>query len=208
MRDAFGVQTEARYSGIIESDGLPTRPKLKNVEHIPPEEASNTPTPDEKDKNSGARGQAEDRPRIRAGLGLAAAGAAGHAGTDRNVQAHHVRGDQPGPQSGNRRPGRPVDVRRRLQGALRPHPPADPEACRRRSRRRRCGSPSSVTPRQASCRREATMARSTFRPTVPTRCAKSSSAKGCRPRTSLPFRARPTASRCFPTIRRCRQTAA
>ena len=32
MRDAFGVQTEARYSGIIESDGLPTRPKLKNTD--------------------------------------------------------------------------------------------------------------------------------------------------------------------------------
>ena len=50
MRDAFGVQTESRYSGIIESDGLPTRPKLKNVEHISPEESSNTPTPDEKDR--------------------------------------------------------------------------------------------------------------------------------------------------------------
>src|SRR6201988_4396 len=44
MRDAFGVQTEARYSGIIESDGLPTRAKLKNVDHIPPEESSNTPS--------------------------------------------------------------------------------------------------------------------------------------------------------------------
>jgi chemotaxis protein MotB len=50
MRDAFGVQTEARYSGIIESDGLPTRPKLKNTAHIDPEEASNTPTPDEQDR--------------------------------------------------------------------------------------------------------------------------------------------------------------
>ena len=50
MREAFGVQTEARYSGIIESDGLPTRPKLKNAAHIPPEEASNTPTPDEKER--------------------------------------------------------------------------------------------------------------------------------------------------------------
>ena len=50
MREAFGVQTDSRYSGIIESDGLPTRPKLKNVAHIPPEEASNTPTPDEKDR--------------------------------------------------------------------------------------------------------------------------------------------------------------
>jgi chemotaxis protein MotB len=48
MREAFGVQTEARYSGVIESDGLPTRPKLKNTAHIQPEEASNTPTPDEK----------------------------------------------------------------------------------------------------------------------------------------------------------------
>ena len=50
MRDAFGVQTEVRYSGIIESDGLPTRPKLKNTAHIPPEESSNTPTPDEQER--------------------------------------------------------------------------------------------------------------------------------------------------------------
>src|SRR3954465_9841438 len=57
MREAFGVQTEARYTGIIESDGLPTRPKLKNTAHIPPEEASNTPTPDEQERSvaQGAR---------------------------------------------------------------------------------------------------------------------------------------------------------
>ena len=57
MRDAFGVQTEARYSGIIESDGLPTKPMLKNTAHIPPEEASNTPTPDQQDRSrtSGAQ---------------------------------------------------------------------------------------------------------------------------------------------------------
>jgi len=55
MRDAFGVQTEARYSGIIESDGLPTREKLKNTDHIPPEEASNRPTPDDEER-SVARG--------------------------------------------------------------------------------------------------------------------------------------------------------
>jgi chemotaxis protein MotB len=57
MRDAFGVQSEARYSGIIESDGLPTRAKLKNADHIPPEEASNPPTPDEKERSvaQGAR---------------------------------------------------------------------------------------------------------------------------------------------------------
>src|ERR1700719_4023479 len=54
MREAFGVQTEARYSGIIESDGLPTRPKLKNTAHISPEEASNTPTPDEQERSRAA----------------------------------------------------------------------------------------------------------------------------------------------------------
>jgi chemotaxis protein MotB len=51
MREAFGVQSEARYSGIIESDGLPTRPKLKNLDHISPEEASNTPTPDDQERS-------------------------------------------------------------------------------------------------------------------------------------------------------------
>ena len=57
MRDAFGVQTQSRYSGIIESDGVPTRPKLKNTAHVPPEEASNTPTPDQQDnqKTAGAK---------------------------------------------------------------------------------------------------------------------------------------------------------
>ncbi len=57
MRDAFGVQSDARYSGIVESDGLPTRPKVKNNEHIAPEESSATPSPDDKDKSaeSGAK---------------------------------------------------------------------------------------------------------------------------------------------------------
>jgi chemotaxis protein MotB len=57
MRDAFGSQTEVRYAGIVESDGLPTRPKLKNTEHISPEESSSTPTPDEQERShtAGAR---------------------------------------------------------------------------------------------------------------------------------------------------------
>src|SRR6478672_10683913 len=57
MRDAFGVQTEVRYSGIIESDGLPTRPNLKNAAHVPPEETSTTPTPNEQERSqtAGAR---------------------------------------------------------------------------------------------------------------------------------------------------------
>jgi chemotaxis protein MotB len=57
MREAFGVQTQTRYTGIIELDGLPTRPRLKNAENIRPEDASATPSPDEKrrQRNFGAR---------------------------------------------------------------------------------------------------------------------------------------------------------
>jgi chemotaxis protein MotB len=52
MRDAFGVQDRVRYSGVIEIPGLPTRPKLKNAANIPPDEASATPTPDERGRQS------------------------------------------------------------------------------------------------------------------------------------------------------------
>jgi len=51
MRDAFGVQDKVRYSGIVEIPGLPTRPRLKNAANITPDEASATPSPDEKDHN-------------------------------------------------------------------------------------------------------------------------------------------------------------
>jgi chemotaxis protein MotB len=50
MREAFGVQQNVRYSGIIEVDGLPTRPKLKNVKHINPEDSTSTPAPDDLEK--------------------------------------------------------------------------------------------------------------------------------------------------------------
>jgi chemotaxis protein MotB len=57
MRDAFGVQSNARYSGVIESDGLPTRGKLRNTANVVPQDASNTPSPDEngRDLITGAR---------------------------------------------------------------------------------------------------------------------------------------------------------
>src|SRR5688572_32973412 len=51
MRDAFGVQNSVRYSGIVEVGGLPTRPKLKNSAHIPPEEATANPSPEEHDRD-------------------------------------------------------------------------------------------------------------------------------------------------------------
>jgi chemotaxis protein MotB len=58
MREAFGTQNAIRYSGIIEIDGLPTRPRLKNAEKIKPEDSSATPSQDEKGRGTshGARG--------------------------------------------------------------------------------------------------------------------------------------------------------
>ena len=57
MRDAFGTQSVTRYTGIIEKDGLPTRPQLKNADKITPEDSSATPSPNEKSRHNkfGAR---------------------------------------------------------------------------------------------------------------------------------------------------------
>jgi chemotaxis protein MotB len=44
MREAFGVQ-EMRFNGIVEQDGVPTRPSVKNVARINPEESTNQPGP-------------------------------------------------------------------------------------------------------------------------------------------------------------------
>jgi chemotaxis protein MotB len=48
MRDAFGVQTDSRFSGIVESDAVPTRHLVKNTEKVAPEQSSSMPTPDKK----------------------------------------------------------------------------------------------------------------------------------------------------------------
>lgn len=51
MREAFGTQREVRYSGIVEIDGVPIRPRLKNAERVPPELATDRPAPNELDNN-------------------------------------------------------------------------------------------------------------------------------------------------------------
>jgi chemotaxis protein MotB len=50
MRDAFGTQRESRLSGIVESDGIPVRPNLKNVKHLPPEQGSDFTAPSQFDR--------------------------------------------------------------------------------------------------------------------------------------------------------------
>lgn len=52
LRDAFGSQREQRYTGIVEVDGLPMRPKLQNAKRdLLPEETSETPGKDEQNND-------------------------------------------------------------------------------------------------------------------------------------------------------------
>ena len=60
MRDAFGVQ-QVRYSGIVETDGLPTRPTLKNAARINPEEASSEPGPNDPERQKEGLRLKEDK---------------------------------------------------------------------------------------------------------------------------------------------------
>jgi chemotaxis protein MotB len=53
MRDAFGTNKESRFSGIIEQDGIPTKPNLKYVKRAPPEEGSDFTSPSSLDRRAG-----------------------------------------------------------------------------------------------------------------------------------------------------------
>lgn len=62
MREAFGNQRENRLAGIVESDGIPTRPNLKNVRIAPPEEGSDYTMPNNfKRKDDGLQITSFDR---------------------------------------------------------------------------------------------------------------------------------------------------
>ena len=69
MRQAFGVQTDARYAGVIEIDGVPTLGKVRNKEQVSPDEASNTPGP----KEEGGRISPEARKAAARRMALASA---------------------------------------------------------------------------------------------------------------------------------------
>lgn len=62
MRDAFGVNRESRFAGVIEADGIPVRPRLKNVERAPGSEGSDHTAPrDFEKRKEGLRDALADR---------------------------------------------------------------------------------------------------------------------------------------------------
>ena len=183
MRDAFGVQTQSRYSGIIEVQGLPTRPKLKNAAHIPPEEASNTPTPDEQDRQRLAGARIQGRPRLRSRDRRPCGRRCRTCrNIDRTFQAHHDRGDPAGPQYRNHRPGWPLDVRRGQQdAAMSARGNAHREGWRCRAAAGRChtGSRSPAIRRSRHAAAPGLRALGVCPPIAPMRCARYSSAERC-----------------------------
>src|SRR5437588_12873982 len=60
MREAFGVQTAVRYSGVIDVDGLPQRPKPKNASLKEDSKASASPEDHDQNRNKGIRAE-QDR---------------------------------------------------------------------------------------------------------------------------------------------------
>jgi chemotaxis protein MotB len=69
MREAFGVQTDPRYAGIIDIDGVPTRGMVKNKEPVSPDRAGNTAGP----KEDGATIEADRRAAAERRMALASA---------------------------------------------------------------------------------------------------------------------------------------
>jgi chemotaxis protein MotB len=69
MRDAFGVQMDSRYSGIVEKDGVPTEGKVKNKIDVPFDQSSATPSPEE------SSGSARDGAKLKADRDFALASA-------------------------------------------------------------------------------------------------------------------------------------
>ncbi|MBP1181312.1 chemotaxis protein MotB [Methylobacterium sp. PvR107] len=52
MRDAFGVNTDSKLAGIIESEGLPAADHVKHLRDIPPEQATDRTAPPKFDTSS------------------------------------------------------------------------------------------------------------------------------------------------------------
>ncbi len=61
MRDAFGSQRDFRMEGIVEKDGIPTRPFLKHARRASPEDGSDYTAPSSSTQNDGMTQTAFDR---------------------------------------------------------------------------------------------------------------------------------------------------
>ena len=119
MRDAFGVQTNVRYSGDDRSrrPADPAEAEKRRAYRSARTLRRRRPRTSRIATRELGR-KTEQRPGVRARRRVAAPGAAGHAGACRSVEAHHGRRDQRGTEYRDRRPGRPLDVCRKAPRSL------------------------------------------------------------------------------------------
>ena len=90
MREAFGVQTEARHTGIIEVRWPADATEAEKHRAHSARGSIQYANPGSTGTKPHFRRPPQSRSRIRTRLRIVAAGIAGHAGTDRNLEAHHV----------------------------------------------------------------------------------------------------------------------
>ncbi len=121
MREAFGSQKVMR-GGVVEIDGIPTKPYLKNVFVKPFDEASDITAPNSLKRKDEARSSPPSTA-IRARQLLAAPGHAGSAGGAGSLQERDDRADARRAEHQSRRSGRALDVCRWRDPAGRAHPP-------------------------------------------------------------------------------------
>ena len=207
MRDAFGVQNKVRYSGMIEIDGLPTRPKLKNAARITPEEASANPGPNDLDNKEhfGAKLEADSAFALAAAsLRQALQDMPEISELSRNIMIEETRHglnieiiDQNGSSMFPDASKEPYERTRRVVQKLAFQLKAMPNRL-------------TVAGHTAATRRPARpgYGRGISPPTAPMPSAASWRRRGCRPSASPWWPAGPTPSRCFPTTLPSQRTAA
>jgi hypothetical protein len=197
MRDAFGVQNNVRYSGIIEVDGLPTRPKLTNAAHIQPDDASATPTPDAHDRKReyGAKLEQDQA------FALASLRQAMQDMPELTEASKHIMVKET-------REGLHIEIVDQDGRSLFPEGSKDPYERTRviiqklaaRSRRPHIDCPSPAARRRPGTRRAPVTVHGISRRIAPIRCAPFSRKGDCSRRTSSRSPAKPIPTRCSPTI--------
>ncbi len=204
MREAFGVQTETRYSGIIEVDGMPTRTKLKNVTSRPQD--NSVKTEDRDDLRKYGTSAEEDRSFALASASL------------RQAMQEPARDHRPlQAQSSSRRPrtGLNIEIVDQDGRSMFPEGGKEPYERTRRLIEKLSGQ-LKLLPYRVSITGHTSATRLPSRPGYGAWELSADRANACggfsKPRAfrrpACPWwRARPTPSRCFPTIPSSRRTA-
>jgi chemotaxis protein MotB len=205
MREAFGVQKVA-YNGLVEQDGVPTKPSVKNVARIDPEDSTNTPGPNDLQQQVEGMKARQDR-----SFALAAASLrqAMQEMPEISELSKHIMIEV-------NEQGLNIEIVDQDGRSMFPDGAKEPYERTRRIIQKFAG-PLKALPNRLSVTGHTAASRVPPRPgygawelspTGPIRCARSSRTRACRRRICSWWPERPTASRCSRTIPTSRPIAA